>query len=99
MTSNKGKDRVWIGPQDETGEHRAIRDRGDGNLERAHFRVAEEGEAIPPGSELVLLRPEQGADGGYDVAACYKSGPAQVATPKYREGYDRIFGKQKVGLA
>lgn len=27
-------------------------------------------------------------------------GPPQVATPAYREGYDRIFGKkQKVGLA
>lgn len=28
-----------------------------------------------------------------------RSGPAQVATPAYREGYDRIFGKQKIGLA
>jgi hypothetical protein len=27
------------------------------------------------------------------------SGPPQVATPAYRAGYDRIFGKQKVGLA
>lgn len=26
-------------------------------------------------------------------------GPAQVATPAYRDGYDRIFGKQKVGQA
>ncbi len=26
-------------------------------------------------------------------------GPPQVATPEYRKGYDRIFGKQKVGLA
>lgn len=27
------------------------------------------------------------------------NGPAQVATPAYREGYDRIFGKKEVGLA
>lgn len=94
------KDRVWIGPKhDGSNEHCAVRDRGDGVLERAHFRVAQEGESIPPGSELVLLHPEQCEDGGYDVATCYKSGPAQVATRAYRDGYDRIFGKQKVGLA
>lgn len=99
MAEKKSKDRVWIGPQHEDGEHCAVRDRGDGILESAHFRVAKDGEATPPGAELVILRPEQGADGGYEVAACYKSGPAQVATPAYREGYDRIFGKQKIGLA
>lgn len=99
MVAKKVKDRVWIGPKDDTGQHRAVRDRGDGNLEPAHFRPAKNGEAIPPGSELVFLDPKQGDDGGYDVAASYKSGPAQVATRAYRDGYDRIFGKQKTGLA
>ncbi len=35
-----------------------------------------------------------------EPASSKPSGPAQVATPRYREGYDRIFGKKKeVGLA
>lgn len=95
----KKKDKIWIGPQDETGQHRAVRDLGDGELQAAHFRVAKNGETVPPGSELVFLDPKQGNDGGYEVVASYKNGPAQVSTPAYRDGYDRIFGKQKTGLA
>ena len=37
---------------------------------------------------------------GTPVQTATTTGPAQVATPAYRAGYDRIFGKkQKVGIA
>jgi hypothetical protein len=40
-------------------------------------------------------------DGWHDIETVYRvsDGPAQVATPAYRAGYDRIFGKKEVGLA
>jgi len=60
-----------------------------------------EGQPIPEGSELVKITP--GEDEWHDVETLYRheslSGPPQIATPAYRDGYDRIFGKQKVGLA
>lgn len=71
----------------------------DGKLQAGTFRPAREGEPIPEGHELVYLG-DQREDGWYNVAASFRnSGPAQVATRAYRDGYDRIFGKQKVGLA
>jgi hypothetical protein len=60
-----------------------------------------DGQPIPEGAELIQVGAEDG-EGWRDVTTVYKSersGPAQVATPAYREGYDRIFGKQKMGLA
>jgi hypothetical protein len=52
-----------------------------------------------PGSEIAHISPED-SDGWHEVQTLYRNGPAQVATPKYREGYDRIFGKKPdVGLA
>lgn len=64
------------------------------------FTEVKEGQPIQGGAELIRVGPENG-DGWRDVETVYsnKSGPAQVATPAYRDGYDRIFGKQKVGLA
>ena len=76
--------------------------RNDGGLSFGTFVEMKEGQPIPEGAELVRLAPES-EDGWRDVTSIYKresSGPAQVATPEYRAGYDRIFGKkQKVGLA
>lgn len=49
----------------------------------------------------VLYRHERD-DSGEDVEVAVspdRSGPAQVATPAYRAGYDRIFGKTRVGQA
>ena len=57
-----------------------------------------DGQPIPEGAELIQVGAED-SDGWRDVTTVYKSGPAQVATPAYREGYDRVFGKQKMGLA
>lgn len=54
-----------------------------------------EGQPLPEGAEFVYVKaPDE--EGWRDVEVLYRhegSGPAQVATPEYREGYDRIFGK------
>lgn len=64
------------------------------------FREVKEGQPLREGAELIRVGDED-EDGWRDVTSIYggRSGPAQVATPRYRENYDRIFGKQKVGLA
>lgn len=93
----KPKDRVCIGPDLSERSRLAVRDR-DGRLDTMIFRETKSGEPIPPGAEFVRVGPDR--DGWRDVETIYKTGgPAQVATPAYRDGYDRIFGKQKIGLA
>ena len=94
----KQKDQVRLGPETGSGRGAAIR-RHDGAVEFGTFMETKEGQPIPEGAELIRVGPEDD-DGWRDVTTVYKSGPAQVATPAYREGYDRVFGKkQKVGLA
>lgn len=64
-----------------------------------------DGQALPEGAELVKITP--GQDGWHDVETIYKhepvtelNGPPQVATPAYRDGWSRIFGKKPtVGVA
>ena len=100
--SDKRKDRIHLVPVgDESDSHIGVRDRGDGNLELGSFRTARTGEAMSEGSELICVGEREGDTDWYDVTASYRhsNGPAQVATPAYRAGYDRIFGKQKVGEA
>jgi hypothetical protein len=76
--------------------------RTDEELSFGTFTEVKEGQPIPEGAELAHLSGEN-EDGWRDVTSVYKresAGPAQVATPAYREGYDRIFWKkQKVGVA
>ena len=97
----KIRDRMRVGPEIEPGRGAAIRQRGE-EISVGTFVEIKEGQPIPEGAELVRLDPES-EDGWRNVTSLYareSSGPAQVATPEYREGYDRIFGKkQKVGLA
>jgi hypothetical protein len=62
------------------------------------FKEVKEGQPLREGAELIRVGDEN-EDGWRDVTSIYKSGPPQVATPRYRENYDKIFGKQKVGMA
>lgn len=62
------------------------------------FTEMKEGQPLREGAELIRVE-DADEDGWRDVISIYKNGPAQVATPAYRENYDRIFGKQKVGMA
>lgn len=63
------------------------------------LRRLEDGAPVPPNSEVALINKEC-RDGWHTVKTLYRTGPAQVATPEYRDGWDRIFGgKQDVGAA
>jgi len=92
----KNKDQIRI-----TSQGTAVR-RNAEEVSFGTFREVKEGQPIPEGAELIQAS-EADSDGWRDVTSIYsnvKSGPAQVATPKYRAGYDRIFGKKpSVGLA
>jgi len=90
-----------FGSEIEPGRGAAIRRCGEG-VSFGTFTEMKEGQPIPEGSELVRVGASDD-DGWYDVTPIYKhesNGPPQVATPAYRDGHDRIFGKkQNVGLA
>ena len=100
MSDEKLKDQAMVGSEIAPGVRHVVRRRGDGDLQLGHFHEVKEGQPIPPGAEVVLVG-KPGDDGWRDVESIYggRSGPPQVATPEYREGYDRIFGNRKVGLA
>jgi hypothetical protein len=96
-------DEIAIGPEVSPGAYAALR-RRNGEVQRVLVRLAQDGKPIQPGSELVIVGDSscECGDGHWrKLESVYgeRSGPAQVATPAYRNGYDRIFGKQKVGLS
>lgn len=83
----------------------ATRHHSDHSVENGYFSEAKDGKPIPPGAELVNIgpsnktgwRPGESIYGGRenpDTRRAASDGPAQVATPAYRDGYDRIFGKK-----
>jgi hypothetical protein len=77
---------------------KAVRRNDEGEHEMKVW-VPKPGEPLPEGAEALSMGFEC-RDGWHDVETVYRNGPAQVATPKYRDGYDRIFGKKTdVGLA
>ncbi len=98
----KPKDRIRIGPKLEDGRRLATRIHADGSTSNGIIAPAEDGKPIH--GELLRVNDEC-HEGWHDVDTVYDAsptlnGPAQVATPRYREGYDRIFGtKQPVGEA
>jgi hypothetical protein len=98
--SEKTKDQVRLGPTIGPDQKAVIR-RRDGAVGSGVLMKVEDGQPIPEGSELIHVGAADD-EGWHDVTSLYtheRGGPAQVATPAYRDGYDRIFGKQKVGLA
>jgi len=93
------KDQIRWGPQIGPDARVAIRRDADGNEREVLARQPGDGAPMLPGTEVVTVSPTC-RDGWHDVETLYRHGPPQVATPKYREGYDRIFGKKPdVGLA
>jgi hypothetical protein len=93
----KPRDQINLGPELAPGKRMAIRRRDGQEDEVSLISKMKDGEAVPAGAEIIHIKP--GDDEWHDVDVLYRSGPAQVATPRYREGYDRIFGKKEVGLA
>lgn len=91
------KDRILVGP-----DQRYIRKRADtGKTEIGELHPVQAGRPLVEGQELIRMSAPN--DEGWrevDVLYRHSSGPAQVATPAYREGHDRIFGKKReVGLS
>lgn len=87
--------------QDEVrpGVYRGFREK-DGAVVPSLFTEAKDGVPMPPGAELLVPEGRACPHGWRKVRTVYRSGPAQVATPAYRAGYDRIFGgKRAVGQA
>jgi hypothetical protein len=89
-------------PTEDGAGARIVRAR-NGSIETGEVRPAKEGQPLNHG-ELVRLRPRTDAPNFCDVEVLYReptsepksetalSGPAQVATERYRDNWDRIFG-------
>jgi hypothetical protein len=91
-------DEIWFGPEIEPNVYAGLRRTPDGEVKQVTCAPMQSGSPMRLGSELAHAG-DASEDGWRPLTSIYKHGPAQVATPRYREGYDRIFGKQKVGLA
>lgn len=90
--------KIKVGEEIGPGVRVALRQDEDGDR-LVTIRKMRDGETVAPGREVAHVGDADG-DGWQGVTTLYKSGPAQVATPAYREGYDRIFGtKGQVGQA
>lgn len=93
---------IDLGPEIADGVRYGVRRRGD-EIQAVSLTTMKDGVSLTPGAELIDVEER---DGRYMAKTIYKvplsggDGPAQVATPAYRDGYDRIFGgKRSVGLA
>ncbi|UJR81795.1 hypothetical protein [Sandaracinus amylolyticus] len=87
----KSEDVVLVhSPTDDGRGWRVLRKRED-RIEAGAIHPVQEGQPIQ--GELVSLTHREGTP-LFDVESHYapKSGPAQVATPAYRENWDAIFG-------
>jgi hypothetical protein len=71
-----------------------------GQIEAGEVRPIRQGQPLAPGGEVVRLSARSEAPCLYDVKVDYEvpatpprsaSGPAQVATPAYRESWERTF--------
>lgn len=100
MTCKHG-DVLQLGPELGDGTHVAMRHTANHDIEVARARVVRAGENLQ-GSRVIIGRThgdhvhvESELDlraGGESETDLSHSGPAQVATPAYRDGWDRVFG-------
>jgi hypothetical protein len=80
-----------------------------GRIEAGEVRPLREGRPLASGGEVVRLEPRKETPALFDVhvehvvtapedsaeASTERSGPAQVATPAYRESWERTFGRAR----
>lgn len=100
--------KLFLGPElPGTGGARvSVRHTDDHQVEVAMARIAKEGEDLTgsrvffghPVGNVVHIVDELDLRGG-QPATTLNTGPAQVATDEYRNGWDRIFGECPVGQA
>lgn len=95
MGGRKGKDTMWVGPELANGRRPYVRENAAGETETGTL-VDDLSEA----DTVVELAHVEGAT--YEVmkeTRLTDSGPSQVASKAYREGWNRTFGKTVVGQA
>lgn len=93
-------DRVLL-LNDQDGRVSYVRERGDG-LEVGAACIMTEGQPLQPSEELVSLTSQEGSpwmsvNDSYkmETGSAERSGPAQVATAQYRDGWDVLWGQKK----
>ncbi len=91
--SCSGVDLVKLGPPGPNGARAAIRHTKDHQFELGVVAPT----ALAPEGQAVHLTPRGGDL--YEVTEVTHSGPAQVSSDAYRNGWDRIFGSKTVGQA
>jgi hypothetical protein len=91
------------GATDDGGGTKVLRAR-PGRIEAGEVRPVAEGRPLAPGGEVVRLERRPDTPALFDVHVEYEvppskpdgnpalKGPAQVATPAYRESWERTFG-------
>ena len=91
--------RVLVTGELPDGSTTVLREDAEGNVHAGVIDPIQDGKPIT--GDLVEVSDEADDDGWRPMKVLYSAskGPPQVATKKYCEGYDRIFGKKKVGLA
>lgn len=99
-----GKDFLHMGPQVEADGSRAcIRHMPDHSWREGVLRPVKEGQ--PLRTDLPCVAVERQDDGTYSVQELMpgtkqeSSGPAMVNSENFKTGWDRVFGKQAVGVA
>lgn len=93
-------DFIDLGPELAPEHYAAVRERG-GATEPIVVRKVREGESLTDDA-LVLEKTDHPNRFAVTEVRALRAGhgPAQVASPQYRENFDRIFGgKQEVGQA
>jgi hypothetical protein len=84
-------DVMSVGPADPGPGRRFRRHLPDHSIEEGTIFPCQEGQALPPGADLIRLKKR--ADGDFDVETVVSGrGHSTAATPAYRSGWDRIFG-------
>jgi len=94
------EDVVMLGPDLGNGVRAAIRHSSGCDMALGTVMDVKDGQPIPEGATMMTLEPRENGQHGFKVVNEYRHGPVQVATPAYRQNYDRIFGgSQTVGSA
>jgi hypothetical protein len=95
--SKKAKTVQLLTPPCEHGKAMAaiIDEDGGATTTEINLRKKDDVRPIQPGETMLTLEGDEKRPGRYNVTGEYTHpGPSRVATPKYRDNYEAIFGKR-----
>lgn len=94
----KCRDEITVGPQiAPDGSRVCVRHTEDHQVGLGVMRPIEDGKPVLDGEVVSLQRIEGDR---FAITTLYHAGPPKVTFPAYRDGWDRIFGKEpEVGQA